>query len=112
MHVNEHGQPCKLVMRGNDKKYPKVSDDVFTTSTCRIKRNVPASPSLQAKLERVVQTLKHELLNGFCVVIERQLDHILRRAADWYNLGRFLSARGNLSPVRDSDDPLVVDLKK
>jgi hypothetical protein len=36
----------------------------------------------QASFERAVQTLKHEVLNGFCVVSERHLDHVLRRAAD------------------------------
>jgi hypothetical protein len=85
MHIDEHGLPCKMVMRDNDKKYPKTFDDVFTTPTCRIKRNVPASPNLQAYVERVIQTLKHKVLNGFCVVSEKHLDHILRRAADWYN---------------------------
>jgi len=60
--------------------------------------------------ERVVQTLKHEVLNGFCVVSERHMVHILRRTADWYNFRRYHSARGNLPPVRDSDGSLVVDL--
>jgi len=85
MHVDEHDLPLKMVMRDNDQKYPKAFDDVFSSSTCRIKRNVPESPNLQAHIERVIQTLKHEVLNGFCVISERHLDHILRRAADWYN---------------------------
>jgi hypothetical protein len=44
-------------MRTTDRAYPKTFDDVFTTSTCKVKRNVPASPSLRAHVERVVQTL-------------------------------------------------------
>jgi putative transposase len=59
MHVDEHNLPCKMVMRDNDKKYPKTFDDVFTTPGCKVKRNVPASPNLQADVERAVQTLKH-----------------------------------------------------
>jgi putative transposase len=55
-------------MRANDQKYPKAFDDAFTTSTCRIKRHVPESPNLQAHIERVVQTLKHEVLNGLLLV--------------------------------------------
>jgi len=76
IHVDEHGLACRTVMRDNDKKYPKTFDDVFTTSTCRVKRNEPASPNLQAHVERVVQTLKHEVLNGFCLVNEQHLDLI------------------------------------
>jgi hypothetical protein len=48
---------------------------------------------------------------GFCVVSEKHLDHILRRAADWYNYRRCHSARGNLPPVRDEGDPPVINLK-
>jgi len=65
--------PYKMVMRDNDKKYPKTFDDVFTTPTCKVKRNVTASPNLEAHVERVIQTLKHEVLNGFCVVNEQHL---------------------------------------
>jgi hypothetical protein len=35
-----------------------------------------------------LNTLKHEALNGFCVVSEKHLDRILRRAAEWYNYRR------------------------
>ena len=84
----------------------------LTTPICEIKRNLPALPNPQAHAERVIQTLKHEVLKAFCVVSERHLDHILHRAADWYNFRRCHSARGNLPPVRKCDDPPVVDLKK
>ena len=67
---------------------------------------------MKAGSERVIQTLKHEVLNGFCVVNEQHLDHILKIGADWYNKRRGHSGRGNLPPARDSDDPPVVDLKK
>jgi putative transposase len=109
--VDEHDLPCTMVMRDNDKPYPKTFDDVFTTPTCRIKRNVLASPNLQTHVERVIQTLKHEVLNCFCVVSEKHLDHILRRAADWYNGRRCHSARGHLSPVQDESEPPVIHLK-
>jgi uncharacterized protein YjiS (DUF1127 family) len=41
-------------------------------------------------------------------VSEKHLDHILRRAAEWYNYRRCHSARGNLPPVRDEGDPPVI----
>jgi len=85
---------------------------VFTTPTCKVKRSVPASPNLQAQVERVIQTLKHEVLNGFCVVSEQHLDYILRVGADWYNRRRGHSGREHLQKVRDEEDPPVVDLAK
>jgi hypothetical protein len=70
------------------------------------------SPNLQAFVERVIQTLKHEVLNGFCVINERHLDHVLRIGADWYNRRRGHSGRDHLPPVRDESEPPVVDLAK
>ena len=64
------------------------------------------------RFARVVQTLKHEVLNGLCVVSERHLDHILRVGAVWYNHRRGHSGRDHLPPVRDEEDPPVLDLAK
>ena len=55
----------------------------------------------------ITQTLKHEVLNGFCIVSNWHMDLILRTAMDWYNRRRGHSARENLPPVRDSDPPLL-----
>jgi putative transposase len=63
-------------------------------------------------VERVIQTLKHEVLNGFCVVSEKHLDHILKIGADWYNKRRGHSGRDHLPPERESDDPPRIDLSK
>ena len=63
-------------------------------------------------IARVIQTLKHEVLNGFCVVNEQHLDYILRVGADWYNHRRGHSGRDHLPPVRDEEDPPIVDLAK
>ncbi|WP_425571335.1 integrase core domain-containing protein [Novipirellula rosea] len=58
------------------------------------------SPKLQAIVARVIQTLKHEILNAFCVINEQHLDHILRVSQDWYNHCRDHTARSHLPPAR------------
>jgi putative transposase len=63
-------------------------------------------------VERVIQTIKHEVSNGFCVANERHSDHILKIGADWYNKRRGHSGRDHLPPVRDSGDPPKLDLAK
>jgi putative transposase len=62
-------------------------------------------------VERVIQTIKHEILNGFVVVTNDQLDRIPRSGADWYNRRRGHSARERLPPVRNDDSPATIDLK-
>jgi putative transposase len=61
------------------------------------------SPNLQTHVERVIQTIMHEVLNAFCVVSNAHLDDLLRVSQDWYNHRRGHSARDHLPPVRDSE---------
>ena len=64
-------------------------------------------------MERVVQTLKHEVLNEFVVVSEKHLNHICREAQDWYNHERGHSAKENLPPGWDQqpEEMLTIKLK-
>ena len=112
MHIDDNELKCGILCRDNDAKYVDNFDAVFNSSGCRVKRITPMSPNLQAHLERVIQTLKHEVLNAFCIVSNRHMDHILRTAMHWYNERRGHSARDHLPPVRNSDPPLLVAFPK
>jgi putative transposase len=112
MFLQDENLPCLILQRDQDTKYVQSFDDVFTGEGRTIKKTPIKSPNLQAFVERVIQTLKHEVLNGFCVINERHLDHILKIGADWYNHRRGHSGRGHLPPVRDEDEPPRVDLAK
>lgn len=112
MHLQDEGLPCALLQRDRDSKYVASFDTVFESTGCRVKITPPRSPNLQAFVERVIQTLKHEVLNAFCVVSEKQLDHILNVGADYYNHRRGHSARDHLPPVREDGELPAVDLKK
>ena len=111
MHLQDEDLPCEILSRDNDAKYTKSFDTVFESTKCKVKRITPASPNLQAHIERVIQTLKHEVLNGFVVVTNQQLNKILSVGANWYNNRRGHSARGNLPPIRETDSPPTIDLK-
>ncbi|XZE56515.1 integrase core domain-containing protein [Planctomycetaceae bacterium SH139] len=112
MFLQDKGLPCEILQRDQDSKYVDSFDEVFRSSGCKIKKTPARSPNLQAFVERVIQTLKHEVLNAFCVVNEKHLDHILRVSQDWYNLRRGHTGRDQLPPVRNQDAPSVVDLTK
>ncbi|MCA9140294.1 MAG: DDE-type integrase/transposase/recombinase [Planctomycetales bacterium] len=112
MFLQDKGLPCEILQRDQDSKYVDSFDEVFRSSGCKIKKTPARSPNLQAFVERVIQTLKHEVLNAFCVVNEKHLDHILRVSQDWYNHRRGHTGRDQLPPVRNQDAPSVVDLTK
>ena len=111
MHLLDEELPCELLQRDQDTKYVDLFDEVFRSTGCQIKKTCPRSPNLQAFVERVIQTLKNEVLNAFCVVSETHMDHMLRVSQDWYDHQRGHSARGNLPPIRKTDSPPTTDLK-
>ncbi len=88
----------KIVMRDRDAKYPRAFDAILQSEGIKIKKTPVRSPNMQAHVERVIQTLKHEVLNHFVVVSEKHLNHILSEAVTWYNNKRGHSARENLPP--------------
>ncbi len=110
MFLQEENLPCTIVQRDRDAKYVRAFDDVFTGNGRTVKLTPVRSPNLQAFVERVIQTLKHEVLNAFCIVSERHMNHILAIGADWYNHRRGHTGRNHLPPVRNDDEPPTVDL--
>ena len=67
MHLQEENLPCGVVQRDQGTRYVTSFDEVFRSTGCKTKKTRPRSPNLQAFVERVIQTLKHEVLNAFCV---------------------------------------------
>jgi putative transposase len=68
MFLQDENLPCTILQRDQDTKYVQAFDDVFIGEGRTIKKTCPRSPNLQAFVERVIQTLKHEVLNAFCIV--------------------------------------------
>lgn len=98
MHAEDIGLEPKRLMHDRDTKFTKEFAEIIKSSGCVIKKRPIRSPNWQAHVERVVQTLKHEVLNEFVVVSEKHLNHICREGQTWYNNERGHSARENLPP--------------
>ncbi|TWU54889.1 Integrase core domain protein [Rubripirellula tenax] len=112
MHIDDHKLRCETLMRDRDRKYTAEFDNVFKSSECKIKLTPIRSPNLQAHVERVIQTIKHEVLNAFCIVTNEHLDGILRTTQDWYNKRRGHSGRDHLPPIRDESVTLPIKFSK
>lgn len=59
-----------------------------------------ASPNLNGRCERVIQTIKQECLSRFVVFGKHHLDHLVRDFLVYYNKHRTHSARDSLPPIR------------
>lgn len=101
MHSEDIELEPEILMHDRDAKFTKEFDEIVQSRGCETKKTPIQSPNLQAHVERVVQTLKHEVLNEFVVISEKHLNHICREAQDWYNNERGHSARENLPPSWD-----------
>jgi hypothetical protein len=87
MFLQDENLPCTIRQRDQDTKYVQAFDDVFRGDGRTIKKTPIQSPNLQSFVERVIQKLKHEVLNGLCIVILH-----CQRAA----LGSYPENRGRL----------------
>ena len=112
IYLQDENLQCEIIQRDRDSKYVEAFDEVFTSAGREIKLTPVKSPNLQAFVERVIQTIKHEVLNAFCVVSEEHLNYILRATMDWYNNRRGHSGRDHLPPVRESELPTSFDFSK
>ena len=112
MHMEDEGLQCKTLMRDRDCKYTDEFDNVFKTPECKIKKTPVRSPNLQAHVERVIQTIKHEVLNAFCIVSDKHLNHLLKNTSDWYNTERCHTARDHLPPVRTGNPERAIVFSK
>ncbi|MDX1928041.1 MAG: hypothetical protein SFV81_16060 [Pirellulaceae bacterium] len=110
--LREKNLSCTILQRDQDARYVPALDDVHTSVGRSIKKTPIKSPNLKVFVERVIQTLKHEVHNGFCVVNERHLDHNLKIGTDRCNKRRGHTGRDQLPPVRESDDPPKLDSTK
>lgn len=112
MHLDDNAMKCETLMRDRDGKYTSAFDNVFKSTTCEIKLTPIRSPNLQAHVERAIQTIKHEVLNAFCIVTNQHLDGILKKTQDWYNHRRCHSSRDHLPPIPDETPTVLARFSK
>ncbi|MCR9118911.1 MAG: transposase, partial [bacterium] len=66
-----------------------------------------ASPNLNGRCERFIETIKLECLNKFIVFGKRHFDYLVAQFVDYYNHQRSHMERGNLPPVREEPDEVA-----
>ena len=93
--------PLTILMRDNDVKYPPTFDEVFRIAGVTVPMMPPRAPNLRAHVERVIQTLQNEVLDGMLILNERHFNHVLIETATWYNAERSHSSRDHFPPGWD-----------
>lgn len=98
----------RFLIRDRDSKFIRSFDEVFASEGARVIKTPVRSPKANAFAERVVRTIRWDLLDWTLVLGRRHLDRILRRYAEHYNAER--PHRGLELAVPDGPTPLQTDL--
>lgn len=88
-----------IVMHDRDTKFSSEFVDTLERHGVRPNALPKASPNLNGRCERFVQTIKLECLAKFIVFGQRHMDHLVAEFTDYYNARRSHSERDNLPPT-------------
>ena len=93
-----------IVMHDRDTKFTK--EFVATQKAKDIRTNAlpVASPNLNGRCERVIQSLKYECLFKFILFGQRHLDHIVSEWVTYYNTRRAHMERDHMPPIRETPE--------
>lgn len=94
-----------IVLRDNDTKFTKHFDEILKAEGLRPHKLVLSSPNLNAFCERFVQIIKHECLNHFVIVSQKQLNYILEQFLAHYHDERPHQGLGNVPLSGSSPAP-------
>ncbi|ROP34952.1 integrase core domain-containing protein [Saccharothrix texasensis] len=91
-------ESLRFLLRDRDGKYGEAFDAVFLADDLQVIKSVPQAPRMNAHCERVIGTLRRELLDHILILGETHARHVLKTYGDHYNRHRPHQARGQLPP--------------
>ena len=101
----------KFLLRDRDSRFTRAFDAVFAADDIRILTSPPGAPRANAICERMIATLRRELLDRVLVVNERHLRQILTVYLHHFNAARPHRTLAQLAPAQaETQPPPVIDL--
>ena len=104
--VNRDKKPS-IVMHDRDTKFTKEFTAALKAKDVRTNVLPIASPNLNGRVERFVQSIKFECLFRFILFGRRHLDYVVASWVDYYNTRRSHMERDHLPPIREAPDDVV-----
>jgi putative transposase len=106
---DERDEPVRFLIRDRDSKYTCSFDEVFRSEGVRVILTPIRSPKANSFAERVVKTVRSEILDWTLIHGRRHLDRVLRTYASHYNAerphrGLDLAVPENPSPIAPVDE--------
>jgi putative transposase len=96
-----------FLLRDRDPRFTHAFDAIFTADGIRILTSPPAAPQTNALCERMIATLRRELLDKILIVTERHLRQILTIYLHHFNTARLHRTLGQLTPAQPRSPPVI-----
>jgi transposase InsO family protein len=111
MDLGQRTASLKFLIRDRAGQFTGSFDAVFTAEGIKILASPPQAPRANAICERIIGTLRRELLDRTLIVNEHHLSQVLTEYLQHYNTARPHRAPGQLTPAQaDARPPEPVNL--
>jgi transposase InsO family protein len=111
MDLGDRVATINFLLRDRDSRFTRAFDAVFTADGIRILTNPPRAPRANAICERMIGTLRRELLDRILIVNERHLRRILTDYLHHFNAARPHQALAQLTLAQaETEPPHVINL--
>lgn len=105
MDLSDRVTTVTFLLRDQDSRFTAAFDTVFTADSIRILTSPPQAPRAKAICERMIGTLRRELLDRILIINEHHLHRILARYLHHFNTARPHRTLGQLAPVQAETHP-------
>jgi putative transposase len=111
MDLGDRVTSIKFLLRDRDSRFTRAFDAVFAADNIRILTSPPRAPRANAICERMIGTLRRELLDRILIVNERHLRRIISIYLHHFNTARPHRTLGQLAPAQaETHSPRVINL--
>jgi putative transposase len=105
MDLGRRATAVKFLIRDRAGQFTDSFDAVFTAEGIRIVASPPQAPRANAICERMISTLRRELLDRLLIINEHHLRRVLTEYLRHYNTARPHRALGQLTPAQAATRP-------
>jgi putative transposase len=105
MDLGQRAASVKFLIRDRAGQFTSSFDAVFTAEGIRILASPPQAPKANAICERIIGTLRRELLDRQLIVNEQHLRRVLTEYLKHYNAARPHRSLGQLTPAQANTRP-------
>jgi hypothetical protein len=111
MDFTDRATTIKFLLQDRDCRFTKAFDAFFAADSIWVLTSPPGAPRANAICERLIGTLRRELLDRILIVNERHLRRILTVYLHHFNEGRPHRTLRQLSPAQaETEPPQVINL--